>query len=1014
MRTGIRLTCLKNGDPLLGEVWIYKNLTGEEAIQQKLNDLFIHINKLKFTDVIDTIQINKNANNQLYVGNSGINGDLWPMEKRMDTYHQLCGEYNLNLILEIEFPTAVTDLNVNSYAQYAVNVINTYPWVKRWQIMTEPESRDESGVMKCPPYLYVQLIKYIYEIIHTKYNDIQIGGPGICLGVSDYVNSEYIVDGETFHNGWLATATGEYYGVDENDDDIGPSGFLEYIDFFAFQGKQNLDSMNYNIYTDVIERMKKGLVSQAQRNNLIFDVEYLSTYQGHYAESGNYNDLQLQAFRDLREIINAYKANVIPFKTQLVDEFFDPEDVDAVKNVYGLLYYFLGNTTKPAYDQYKFLLTKLEDYTQLADNTYNLNNKRPFVMSDDLHSVMLMNREKTMLCTVIFPAHERQVLTKNPSYTTVTLKPAVNREYYLPDGMHGVLQNPLDITFQQYDFVFVEEAVSLEVHVDESVLKEAQKRMELYSHYAKEIMELISDDYTKDVYDGTNFPKLVHSLAVELGDTEYERQILEDNMYLKTAHGDAIYNNFGAMLKLPWRKDWSEEQYRTVVSALIESLLKGATKSSIEKALKTFTTFDVHIYELFKDYKHYGMTKEMHYENQYSFVVEVEKDLESTIDTEKLYDDIRLVTDIVRPAHTIPIIMVVLVGKEDYGDWYENKYGIPWKDSDVEDWKLLFFEETNKYGWKANNYDLVFNPNKHDLNSAHVIGPKYTLHDIDYVHSFITEDVKYSLQGEDELFHINAFYEENYEREIKENVDFHSLLLMTENKYGIRPYISNTLITNLGKTYGTNNDNNFVTGFMYAITDSDHYESWIKYEEDKYILKNDEVFFHTSFQLNEDKFEPPIDEKSWNSSIFFEEVKFKYRVGPHVLHTFGNNNTHLNTFKTAFQERMDDDYMRFDMQMPFEEEKYVPKNDECIINIPTSIFEDTYVHKTDELTSFETERTFEEEDFKYKFHNHLLRTNLSTTNTYTTSIETKVKESCSIKLFTIDSGVENIIQEVSI
>lgn len=1013
MRTGIRLTCLKNGDPLLGEVWIYKNLSGEEAIQQKLEDLFLHINKLKFTDVIDTIQINKNANNQLYVGNSGINGDLWPMSKRMDTYYKLCGEYNLNLLLEIEFPTAVNDLNVNAYAQYAVNIINTYPWVKRWQIITEPESRDEAGIMKCPPYLYVQLMKYIYEIVHTKYNDIQIGGPGICNGVADYVNSEYIVSGETFHTGWLATATGEYYGIDETDESIGPSGFLPYIDFFAFQGRQNLDSMNYNIYTDVIERMKKGLVSQAQRDNMIFDVEYLSTYQGHYAETGNYNDLQLQAFRDLREIINAYKAKVIPFKTQLVDEFYDPEDINAVKNVYGLLYYFLGNTTKPAYDQYKFLLTKLEDYTQLADNTYNLNNKRPFVINDELHSIMLMNKDKTMLCTVIFPAHERQVLTKNPSYTMVTLKPAANRNYYLPDGKHGTLSNPLDVTFQQYDFVFVEEAVSLEVQVEESVLNEAKKRMELYSHYAKEIMDLIPDDYPKDIYDGLNFPKLVHSLAVEVGDVEYERQILEDNMYLKTAHGDAIYNNFGAMLKLPWRKDWSEEKYRTVVSALIESLLKGATKSSIEKALKTYTTFDVHIYELFKDYQHYGMTKEMHYENQYSFVVEIEKDLESTIDTEKLYDDIKMVTDIVRPAHTIPIIMVVLVGKEEYGDWYENKYGIPWKDSDVEDWKLLFLEETNKYGWKANNYDLVFNPNIHELNSAHVIGPKYSLHDNEYFHSFVTEDETYSLKSAEMEFSLSAFYEEKYDKQIQEELVFNPIWLMSENKFGVKPYISNVLITNIGKTYGVNNENNFVTGFMYSIADEDHYESWIKYQEEKYIPKNDEFFIHDSYTFEEDKFKSPFDEQFFNSQLFMEEMRFKYRIGPHnLVVSNGSTNTHLNEFKTSFQERISDDYLEFKQSMSFEE-KYIPKNDEAIIEFINN-FEEEYVPKNDELNVFELSYDYDEKPYKYKFHNNLMKTNMMRTNESVTSIDTKTTESCSIKLFTIDSGIENVVQEVSL
>ena len=1035
----------------MGEVWIYKDLSGEEAIQQKLQDLFLHINKLRFTDVIDTIQINKDSSNRLYIGNSGVNGDLWPFQQRIETYKKYIHQYNLNLLLEIEFPTAVTINNVSSYAAYAAEVINAYPWVKYWQIMTEPESYDSAGIQKCPPHLYVRLIKYIYETIHTKYHDIKIGGPGICEGIAQYVNSQYMtVDGDVFHTGWLARATGEYYGIEPDDNEIGPSGFLKYIDFFAFQGKQDYNELNYNIYQEIITKLRSGLITQAQRDNHNFDVDFLSTSQGHFAETGNYNDLQLQAFRDLREFINAFKVHVVPFKKQLVDEFYDPNDVSAEKNVYGLLYYFLGNNFKPAYSQYKFLLQHLIDYTQLADNTYYLNNKRPFILTDQLHYIMLMNSDKSMLGTIIFPAIERQLLVKTPSYTTVTLKPAANRNYYLPDGTHGVITEPIDITFKNYDFVFIEEAVTLDVSVSEKVLDEAAKRLQLYSSYAQEIMTLVPDDYVKDIYDGLNFPKLLRAIAVELGDTEYERQILEDNMYLATAHGDAIYNNFGAMISVPWRKDWDEERYRTVVSALIESLLKGATKSSIEKALRTFTTFDVHIFELFKDYKHYGMTQDMHYQNQYSFVVEVEKDIDSGIDTDTLYEDIRFVTDIVRPAHTIPIIMVVLVGKEEYGDWYENKYGIPWKDSDIDTWDILTFEESNKFGWKAEQYDLVIHPNRQNLNSGYVIGPKYTLHDIDWWNSNILYQEYYDTPKTRSQWESWSYFAADYDRVPKEDIHNTSLLTLIENKFGIRP-LDNTLQTNIKNLWGndyvhtrrsllraapitTDNDPAFpdyVTGFEYLLDDNDHWHIFGKYAE-AYTKAKEELLIHSYINDFEDVKEPI---ENWNiaQSIFLSELPFRYRYDD-LLRSYSHYaNTYLNAFKTAIAPRLFEE-CHINTAIHLEEQMPTPQDDLINNNIVISEIAAYEVKKDEQLLSQDISLC--EHSFKYR-DNHALKTfnhyndrclNLATTafaiKLYNEENVTQqllceesyhaIKDSCTIKIFKITTNNEQVIEEVTI
>jgi hypothetical protein len=47
VQTGIRFTCLKNGDNLLGQTWEYKSLLGVEAVEQKVKDMFKHVDNCK-------------------------------------------------------------------------------------------------------------------------------------------------------------------------------------------------------------------------------------------------------------------------------------------------------------------------------------------------------------------------------------------------------------------------------------------------------------------------------------------------------------------------------------------------------------------------------------------------------------------------------------------------------------------------------------------------------------------------------------------------------------------------------------------------------------------------------------------------------------------------------------------------------------------------------------------------------------------------------------------------------
>lgn len=863
MRTGIRLTCLKNGDNLLGQTWEYKGLVGTEAIIEKTKDLFLHIDMLKIDYIIDTIQLGKDPSNNVFLPNTGINGNEWKMSDRLSLYKDMCSKYKKTLFVELEFPTIVTDYNWQQYARFATEIIDKHSFIKRWQILTTPEQKDDNGVYKCAPQYYVQIMKYIHERINEKYSDIKLGGPGIFHAVNEYVNSEHInQDKEKFHTGWLAEAIGELYGTDPQYDLTEETGFLPYIDFFAFQGDSSSGEFDYNTFPFVIAKMRQGIMAQAQRKSLNIQLEFMSTRQGHYADKDNNQDLQLQAYRDLKEYMSDFIVDVIPFKTQLVDEFFNPLDKNSVKNVYGLLYYYLGNDRKPAYQQFNFLLNKLKECSSVCLDEMLIKAKRPYDFTNDVQSVMFLNDAKDKVITVIYPSTERIVTAGNKNFTRVTIKSAINRTLLIPDGKKVVIENPTDVNFKNYDFIVVEENLITNTKTKEDLYKDVDERLTFYEMYVKNIFNMIPDDYNKEVYD-TNFFKLIRSVGIEYGDMRHEMKVLDDNGFISTAHGKAIYNNFGAIIGVKWKPKWSEEQYRTAVAGIIESLLHGANKNSMQKAIKAYTGFDVKIYEMFTDYQHYGLTQDINWDNQYRFTVEVSKDLDDTQNLKDVYKDVKEVLDITKPAHTLPIIMIVLVGKEDYKKWYKERYGRDFSHSDDLQMDVMDFEESNRFGWKSVGYDWVLQSDKNTnytvkTNSAFPIAPRYTLFDKSYIDYTYTCDEEVPKPKDELLFHMKQFLDDRWNRTIIDEYDMTIFFSFHERKFGIKPIYDRVLKTNGGLIYDKYNTvigserrkvNPYKTGFGYFIYDdllmimesnySDVYNR--KVEETKFIINNEYI-----------------------------------------------------------------------------------------------------------------------------------------------------------------------------
>lgn len=887
METGIRFTCLKNGDNLLGQTWEYKGKTDVEAIEEKVKDMFKHVDICKVNYVIDTLLVSKDALNNVYLPNTGVNGDLWPMNRRLQLYKQCNDIYkDVKLVVELEFPTVVTAFNYMQYAQFATEIIKKYSYIKYWQIMTVPESYDETGAQKCPPDVYVQLIKYIHTTIHENFSDINIGGPAVFTAVNEYVESEYLnSEKQTFHKGWLAEATGEFYGTDPKYDLTEKSGFLPYIDFFSFWGDNSTGEFKYETFPLVIKKMQLGLIEQGQRTGFNLNVPFWSTKQGHFADKENNQDLQLQAYRDLKEYMGDFIVNVVPFKSQLVDEFYNPLDGNAVKNVYGVLYYYLGNDRKPSYTEFNFVLNMLSEYHEVCRDEMLIKAKRPYEYTADVYSVMFINDNKDKILTAIYPTQERIISPSNKIFTTVSLKPALNRVVYIPNGTKAQIDSMTDVNFKNYDFILVEEKLVVDTKTNEDLQAEVKEKLNFYETYVKNWMEHVPDDYNKEIFD-TNFYKLVRAVAMEFGEMRHEFKILKDNNYLSTAHGDAIWNNFGALIGVKWKPKWSEEEYRRAVSAIIESILAGANKNSIQKAIKGYTGFDVKIYEMFKDYEHYGLSQDLNWDNQYKFTIEVEKGLDDNQSLDEVTEEIKEVVDLTRPAHTLPVIMIVLVGEENYREWYKERYGRDFANSDEFNTEIYQLEESNKYGWKGYNYDWVLQSDSNHsvkINSAFPIGARYTLYDRMSRDILTTFDVKVPKPKENLLAHYYMQYEDVYNRPIKEELSHDVTYYFSERKFGIKPLVTDRILkTNGGLIYDDDGNvignegrkvNHFVTGFKYALYD----DFWMLFEyfgEEKFHKVKESGFWSDVLWTFKEKYETPKEEKHLHLEVGFEELKY--------------------------------------------------------------------------------------------------------------------------------------------
>ena len=749
MYTGIRLSNLAVGEPLLNQNYEYSGKVGKEAIVERLHDQFLKIYSLGIQYVIDTIIIQEN--NSVLSLYQGIGGNVWPIAERLQLYQQFAEEYNLSIVLEIDMST-VTSANVNQYCNTILyDIILQFPWVKYWIIGVQPDLVINNQY-KCSPELYTYILQQIYPKIKAFNSNILIGGPNIHQSVKQYTVNK---------TGWLNIACGNLYNQDYTYNNLGKNGILDYIDIFAILGKQDSQYCPYNEYADIIYNIRELIYSKLGTNSITI----FATNQGHVislndtdiynliinsiSENSEINDmtntqlnqytqnlfnvakaaeLNRQAYNDVKEICNALKVGVISFKRELLD---------STTSKYGI-YTSPSSVSLAKSTTYPFIFDILKEYTTVVRDA------SIFETNNNVESITLQQETDNIInrATIIWPVSEQPV--------NIVLQATSNiRQYYI----NNVTKKNIDytytteITIAYNQILVVYEQVNQFVFDETDIKLNISRRLQYQRAIHDQMMLELPSSFNRGDTTDTNVYRIMRAFATELADASMRVTMLKEDISLDTAREEALYHNFGSLIRLQKQSTWSYDKYRKLIKGILSSLFKGPTVNSVATALQLFTEFKVSINELYKEsvQKKYADLLNQ-YRPEFTFIIEVEKPVDNNTYTQKeLIEDNAYILQLTKPAHTIGIIIIILVGSEDWYTYYKDRYNTSWNTSD-ESKILVDFNKTihdNTYGWKAIDYPGTFtiSPTYQGiysnslLNGSAIIGPQYTLLDTAYLSS---------------------------------------------------------------------------------------------------------------------------------------------------------------------------------------------------------------------------------------------------------------------------------------
>ena len=456
--------------------------------------------------------------------------------------------------------------------------------------------------------------------------------------------------------------------------DQGNFGIKQYIDITS-SIKNLANSNNIKLICDLFA-ISNGSYTDWNSSRIlnIFD-NYIFDYN--ISENFKFNEFELF----MNEINNKFKNKNIFVLYDYIFSESRPYDEQAFKEIKQCLLFAKYNLTVITKYIEKSLLYEAtrNKYKYVFDGLYGyMIPTTPNKIYDDvvIESVSLSDEEDDDVVTVIW--------LKIDSDKEITIFPNPNEYLILMSGEQVKIINKYSYTNKKYDFMLIKQKTNKNL-LNHSELNNLLLDKRLYEDkHINGLLGSLPNTYntTSEI---TNLYKLLRAINFDFADAEANMAITRDNAYLLSVKDDSIYKNFGILAKLNHENDWDNNKYRAFVSGVIKSLLEGPTLESIQDAINLFINYD---YELNGGKKVANINVIEAYTEQssqdsnlskimamFTFYVEIENINEGQELSSKLInEDVRYIIKILKPAHTLAILLVAYSREEDYRKWYcENR-----------------------------------------------------------------------------------------------------------------------------------------------------------------------------------------------------------------------------------------------------------------------------------------------------------------------------------------------------
>lgn len=445
---------------------------------------------------------------------------------------------------------------------------------------------------------------------------------------------------------------------------------FEAYSFYYEDTNSNLyqdDKFNYN---DVLSSIRT-IQNHDNSKNIFFTNQGISLNPNLNELDEDYDKLNKIGYEEISNDFSLYKEGVYTFKNKLIS---------CNEDKHGLIYYndVDGIDFNPSLQKSYSLYKRINDFTinynylvddiQIAEGSYNQINLYDNENQTDIVYILWSDNYSEDVILTSHYARTYYGLNEDGQSISIDLTNAISVSFEYNNGFIIVIENNI-LSSSELSFL-------------------RNKMQKIIGHFRNTIEHLINvlpDSYNKEVIE-TNFYKLLRAIGLEIGEYKFNLEEIKNGFYLNAldknedylqeVKEDLIYQNFGSLIDLPKKEKWSYEQYRRMVTAIINVLLKGPNKENISNAIEEFTGYKNDIYELYQERNNPMFSSLSDLNLTFRFATVIKKDLDKYDDANELMDNLMYLLNIIKPAQALFIIYVLLEEWEDSLEFVRNTLDI--------------------------------------------------------------------------------------------------------------------------------------------------------------------------------------------------------------------------------------------------------------------------------------------------------------------------------------------------